>query len=647
MLSTGRKACIILNNYELTEFFNLEQGNAQGDTISPFLFILGYQILLFKFEFSLQIAGLNLLNLNEAERGAPGRTGPVQVAEQVRAHKTYAMADDCTLLVRFEVDTLRFILMYLEDFEKISGLECNVEKTVLMQIGMKDRVPQEITDLGFDLKNEMTLLGAKIKNTGLCYDSNINEINEKIRKQVNFWTRFNLSLPGRINVAKTFLYSQVNYLGCFMPLPKDSLNGFSNLIENFVRGKLKIAKNRLYLEKKDGGLGLFEMGNFLGAQSCAWIKRADKGDSELWKIDLKNGSLGTIYNLRKENYNKKLNPILYHIVSAYEKFLFKFSAQNENFKKMFIFNNPLFCMEGNNRRQFDMNFFTPEIFAEHRNQISCLTFDSITGDNGSILNRNDFLLRTGIILSDSSYNKLRIMIEQCRAKYTKENPINKKGTSVQEFVAKIKKGSKRYRAVIEFYVSTQISANITKFAETVDTVIPLKNSQFLNAAWGLPFWDNSTKTFLFKLFNNQLGLNTRVANFVRGHERNCTFCTLNNVEEDNPETMTHLFFDCRFTENCLEEFFTFIFNQNRMITRSEFFSGFNTEHQGDNLMLNILCHLVKKFIWDCKLRFHIPNSDDQKRFFICEFSHYKKTNRLFANFLNKSPIFNNNRNFRF
>jgi hypothetical protein len=58
LLSTNRRARIILDNNMQTQFFYLERGNAQGDTLSPFLFNLGYQILLMKFEFDLQIQGL-------------------------------------------------------------------------------------------------------------------------------------------------------------------------------------------------------------------------------------------------------------------------------------------------------------------------------------------------------------------------------------------------------------------------------------------------------------------------------------------------------------------------------------------------------------------------------------------------------------
>jgi hypothetical protein len=41
-----------------SDFFDLERGNAQGDTISPYIFNIGFQILLFKLNFDLQIEGL-------------------------------------------------------------------------------------------------------------------------------------------------------------------------------------------------------------------------------------------------------------------------------------------------------------------------------------------------------------------------------------------------------------------------------------------------------------------------------------------------------------------------------------------------------------------------------------------------------------
>ena len=58
LLSTDRLATIILDNNKATKVFKLHRGNAQGDILSPFIFLLGYQILLFKLQFDLQIEGI-------------------------------------------------------------------------------------------------------------------------------------------------------------------------------------------------------------------------------------------------------------------------------------------------------------------------------------------------------------------------------------------------------------------------------------------------------------------------------------------------------------------------------------------------------------------------------------------------------------
>jgi hypothetical protein len=53
----------------------------------------------------------------------------------------------------------------LFEFDDISGLETNVEKTTLMPIGgLVVGFPQEITDLGFAIVNKTKCLGLRINN---------------------------------------------------------------------------------------------------------------------------------------------------------------------------------------------------------------------------------------------------------------------------------------------------------------------------------------------------------------------------------------------------------------------------------------------------------------------------------------------------
>ncbi len=54
LIRTNRKACIIPGNGIYSEFFYMERGNAQGDTTSPYIFNLGFQILLLRLTFDLR-----------------------------------------------------------------------------------------------------------------------------------------------------------------------------------------------------------------------------------------------------------------------------------------------------------------------------------------------------------------------------------------------------------------------------------------------------------------------------------------------------------------------------------------------------------------------------------------------------------------
>jgi hypothetical protein len=58
--------------------------------------------------------------------------------------------------------------------------------------------------------------------------------------------------------------------------------------------------------------------------------------------------------------------------------------------------------------------------------------------------------------------------------------------------------------------------NIVKFGDTTDTVINIENAQTLNSQWWNNFYSPAQKAFLFKLYNNILGINTRVTDKLTG-----------------------------------------------------------------------------------------------------------------------------------
>jgi hypothetical protein len=138
LISTNRRACIILDSELYSSFFDLERGNAQGDTVSPYIFNLGFQILLFKINYDLQIQGIT------EQPTIPPDLPPVPHEVSTRPYKVFAFADDANALLKLEVSTLNRLKSVLDEFGRLSGLECNVEKTTLLQVGSNIPLPDEI-----------------------------------------------------------------------------------------------------------------------------------------------------------------------------------------------------------------------------------------------------------------------------------------------------------------------------------------------------------------------------------------------------------------------------------------------------------------------------------------------------------------------
>ena len=214
-ITENRTASIIFDDGSFSEIFNLECGAPQGNSPSPIQYNIGQQILLFRIELDPAIAsvynhllpprnGIFLANVN-------GNNDNFLNESNRETSCTEAFADDTTvgtIASQFSLDSLKNII---SDFSVISGLKTNVDKSVLMCIGGPPPPDLNLAESGFQIADNFTILGLNIKadlsNLQDCHSNSL----EKIRNIIAFWQRFNLSLPGRIGIAKNLLLPQINY----------------------------------------------------------------------------------------------------------------------------------------------------------------------------------------------------------------------------------------------------------------------------------------------------------------------------------------------------------------------------------------------------------------------------------------------------
>jgi hypothetical protein len=601
LLGTNRRACIILDNEISSAFFDLQRGNAQGNTISPYIFNLGFQILLFKINYELQIHGAI------DPPAVPPDLTPLPREVSTRPFKVFAYADDANTLVKMEIGTLTKLRKVLDDFSKLSGLECNVDKTTLLQVGSDTPISQEITELGFAIVNEVTILGLKIVGSGADTSDSLLSIQQKLQKQVSHWSRFNLSLPGRIAIAKTMLYSQVNYLGCFLMIPKNVLERYATIINNFVSGKLNIGKNRFTKSIEMGGLGLFDLQSFLDAQKIAWIKRAKSVD-DWWKIVIYSKCYGNVYNIRSREFDSSREPCITSIVAGYENLITNFTKTNENFLDAFMFENRALTIGLRDNRCLNKNNFDVIFFNAHQTDIKKLrTSDLYNGE--TYVSLNDFRTNTGIPISIAYFRMLKGMVETAKTRYRKELLNERKTVDIATFINRSKRGSKRFRKILFPELCNYIPHNIIKFSSNIDIVVGLDGAKSVNSSWHNNVFNNSTKTFLFKLYNNILGYNSAVAHFVRNHSPNCTFCDIAGVQDIFNETPLHLFFGCTTTETFVETMFKWFAEDDQFeLSCKEIFTYFDRPgfSPARNKVFTVFAKLTLKFLWDCKQRYILP-----------------------------------------
>jgi hypothetical protein len=118
-------------------------------------------------------------------------------------------------------------------------------------------------------------------------DDNFDKTIGGIKKSIDFWERFHLTLPGRINVIKSLLFSQILYIGSFLMPSPEKLKILQSALDKYAISSMNFAKNRITIAKEQGGLGLFDVESFLTSQQAGWVLKAHKSARDNWRCKLR------------------------------------------------------------------------------------------------------------------------------------------------------------------------------------------------------------------------------------------------------------------------------------------------------------------------------------------------------------------------
>ena len=178
----------------LSDFFHIGRGCRQGDSLSPYIFILCAEILAIRIRNNKNIKGISM---NENE------------------FKLTQFADDTAVILDGSEPSLKETLNELSFYAKISGLKVNFEKTQVVWIGAKKYSTNSIKT-----KWKLTWGSEHFKLLGITFNVDLEKIlninyKDKIMKMQNLiklWKRRYLTPMGKVTVIKSLLLPIFNHL---------------------------------------------------------------------------------------------------------------------------------------------------------------------------------------------------------------------------------------------------------------------------------------------------------------------------------------------------------------------------------------------------------------------------------------------------
>ena len=190
-LNSDNFSRILLDGF-LGQTIKMERGIRQGDPVSGLLYNLIMEPLTNQILEANDIKGIPLSNNTE-----------VRLSQY---------ADDLIIFSGAEINSIRAILQELKQFNEVSGLRINMDKTKCIAIGNSADV-SFIEHLGLKQVNDLKVLGViyNSSNTNIV-KQNLAEILPYVNKEITQWKRRCLTLVGRITVIKSMIISKLVHI---------------------------------------------------------------------------------------------------------------------------------------------------------------------------------------------------------------------------------------------------------------------------------------------------------------------------------------------------------------------------------------------------------------------------------------------------
>ena len=501
----------ILQNGNFSDIITLGRGCRQGDPVSPYLFVLAAEVLSEAIRLNKDIEGITVFE---------------------KEHKVSQYADDTTLFIKPTEKSIRACMVTLKEFEQISGLKVNKEKTKVIKIGgWGDNRTILCKDLKLEWTQEFVSLGItyNIDKFDDITDLNINLKKIEIQKLIAIWNARFLTPFGKITVVKSLLISKIIHVLLSLPSPSDDLyEDLENLFKNFIWGNKPPKFRREILETLPnlGGRKLTNLRVFDHALKLSWLKRIAILEEGWVEFPEKYGikkilKYGDEYphKIVKKIKNKFWKDMLEACILLYKNIKYKNALQ--------IHSMPL--------------WYSHNINLEYKKEWDSKGYHNlgdILNNNGDLFTQAEFLSR-GLKIHFIDYIKIKknikILQELCEGEFLKMGPHLPR---VLFEIGIVGKGCNRsYNKLMDYNQNILIQVK-NKWEETLNEEIKIDTVE--KSFNQIPKFEEGAyfKYFQFKLLHNRTVTNVKLHKMKLADNTTCKIC------QSEPETIKHTFLDC-------------------------------------------------------------------------------------------------------
>jgi hypothetical protein len=202
----------------------------------------------------------------------------------------------------------------------------------------------------------------------------------------------------------------------------------------------------------------------------------------------------------------------------------------------------------------------------------------------------------GLPLTVNCWLRIRNAILKANGALSKNLEITA-SEGINEFVAKLKKGSKRIRKIFDAAREKNLILSNQNFFVSFKKIVNCvpSNIEYLCdwvSIWNLNCLSNDLKFFIFQCRFNYLPTNNRLHSYIKEVDPRCTFCRIENTTTEERDSFFHCFFSCPTVKVYLTQLFLLIdltFDDSVKTTDLYWYGILDND---DIQKHNVLCYLI-------------------------------------------------------